>query len=419
MIVKNVLELIGSTPMVEITDKKNFGNKLQIFAKLEYLNPFGSLKDRIAWEMTKNEIKNWKKEEKIIIENSSGNTAKALAIIASIYGLKFKIITNRIKFLEKKDVLKILKADIKELPGKSQCLDPNDPYDPQFFIEKEIEKNPKKYVFTNQYFNQNNVIAHLKTAQEIDKDLNGKIDYFISGIGTAGSTLGIKKYFEKKKKKIKLIGVIAEKGETIPGIRNEKELLSVGHFKKENYDEIIPIAPDEAVKATLELIYNFGIITGPTGGASFAAIKKRFSKSNLKANIVFLACDRFEFYLSYFRKMLPQIFEEERKNLIKEDKKTIIDEEQFKKIINKNNFLLVDIRSNFAYKIKSLKKSINIPEAYLEEMIEKEMEIFPKDKEIIFICPFGERSVKYASYFKSKGYKSYSLKEGFYNLKNV
>lgn len=416
MIYQNIFELIGKTPMIEINNKKIFSENLKIYAKLEYLNPFGSLKDRIAWEMVKEEIQNWQKNNKTIIENSSGNTAKALAIIAKIFKIPFKIITNRITFPEKKDVLKILDAEIQELPGKSQCLDPNDPYDPQFFIEKEIEKNPNKYIFTNQYFNLKNVTAHLKTAEEIDKDLNGKIDYFISGVGTAGSTLGIKKYFQSKNKKIKLIGVIAEKGETIPGIRNEKELYSVGHFKKENYDEIITISPDEATKAALELIYDYGIITGPTGGASFAAIKKRFFNFKEKANIVFLACDRFEFYLSYFKKMLPQLFEKNNNDQIKIDNSVKINKTNFNKIIKEKNNIIIDIRSNFAYKINHIENSINIPETYLEEIVEKNLEIFPKNLNLIFICPTGERSLKYASYFKKKGYKAYSLEGGIYNL---
>ncbi|MFN4212690.1 MAG: PLP-dependent cysteine synthase family protein [Microgenomates group bacterium] len=317
MIFNHITEAIGNTPIVKLDQNKIFNKNLNIYAKLEYLNPFGSLKDRIAWEMLKEEINQIKKEKKTIIENSSGNTAKALSILANIYGVNFKIITNRIKYQEKKDILKITKTEIKELPGKSQCLDPTDPYDPQFFIEKEIKKNPDKFYFTNQYFNENNFKAHLKTAKEIKKDLNENIDYFVSGVGTAGSTLGIKKYF---KNKIKVIGVISKKGETIPGIRNEKELFSVGLFDKNNLDQMVAISEEEAVKATLDLIWNFGIVTGPTGGASYAAIKKIFKNEKRRLSIVFLACDRFEFYLSYFKKIKPDIFEKEIKTFDKKIK---------------------------------------------------------------------------------------------------
>ncbi len=416
MIYQKITDLIGSTPIIHLDKNKIFNKKLNIYAKLEYLNPFGSLKDRIAWEMIKDKIADIKKNNQTIIENSSGNTAKALSIIASNHGIKFKIITNRIKYEEKKDILKITKTKIEELPGKSQCLDPTDPYDPQFFIEKEISKNPNKYYFTNQYFNENNFKAHLKTAEEIDRDLNGKIDYFISGVGTAGSTLGIKKYF---KNRVKVIGVICEKGETIPGIRNEKELFSVGLFDKKNLDSIITINEKEAIEATLELIWDFGIITGPTGGASYAAIKKLFKKEEKKLNIVFLACDRFEFYLSYFKKMKPDLFENKKDTQIQikkiEIKNLEIDKDKLDKLIEKNEAIIVDIRSNFAYKIKSINNSINLPETYLEEIIEKKLTIFPKNKILIFVCPTGDRSLVAAAKFKALGYKAYSLKNGIFN----
>lgn len=416
MIFNKITDLIGNTPMVKLDNNKTFNKNLNIFAKLEYLNPFGSLKDRIAWEMIKEALPEIIMNNKTVIENSSGNTAKALSILANIYGLKFKIITNRIKYEEKKDILKITKTKIEELPGKSQCLDPTDPYDPQFFLEKEISKSPNKYYFTNQYFNENNFKAHLKTAEEIDKDLSGKIDYFISGVGTAGSTLGIKKYF---KNRVKVIGVISEKGETIPGIRNEKELFSVGLFDKKNLDSIIAISEKEAVEATLELIWDFGIITGPTGGASYAAIKKLFKEEKKKINIVFLACDRFEFYISYFKKIKPEFFNIEKNtfNQIKkiEIKNLEINKHKLNKLIKNDNTIIIDIRSNFAYNIKSIKNSINLPEAYLEEMVEKKLTIFPKNKILIFVCPTGERSLSIAAKFRSIGYKSYSLKEGIFN----
>jgi len=153
MIYKSITQLIGNTPMIELERKKT-GLDVYVFSKLEYLNPFGSLKDRMAWEMIKDNIEEIIKNKKTIIENSSGNTAKALAILSQVFGVNFKIITNRIKFSEKKDVLKISNTVIKELPGKSQCLDPKDPYDPQFFLEKEIKESPGKYFFTNQYFNK-------------------------------------------------------------------------------------------------------------------------------------------------------------------------------------------------------------------------------------------------------------------------
>jgi cysteine synthase B len=423
MIYKSITQLIGNTPMIELERKKT-GLDVNVFSKLEYLNPFGSLKDRMAWEMIKDNIEEIIKNKKTIIENSSGNTAKALAILSQVFGVNFKIITNRIKFSEKKDVLKISNTVIKELPGKSQCLDPKDPYDPQFFLEKEINESPSKYFFTNQYFNKKNMEAHIKTGEEIIKDLNGKIDYFVSGLGTAGSTLGIKNAFKKYGLKTKMIGVIASGLETIPGIRNKKEMLSVGLFDPKNYDEIIEINPLDAVYASLELINKFGIISGPTGGASYSAIKKYFANKK-DCNVVFLACDRYEFYLSYYKKMVPSIFLENQKDeenifnfnyqsYMKKLKEFEIDAEKI--AANLDNYLLVDIRINFSYRFERVKGSINIPEDQLETIINNNFP-FPKEKPIVFICPNGERSIKYALYLKTKGYRAFSLKGGIEGLK--
>lgn len=425
MIYHNITEIIGNTPIIYLQkSKERFG--VSIYAKLEYLNPFGSLKDRIAWMMIKDELKKIKKNKKEIIENSSGNTAKALAILASIYGVKLNLVTNRIKFPEKRDVLKIIGATIEELPGKSQCLDPKDPYDPQFIIEKKLIKEPEKYFFTNQYFNSLNKLAHHQTAKEILEDLP-MITHLFTGVGTAGSSSGIKEYLEKINKKIKVIGIISEEYQIIPGIRSKKELASVGLFDKKNYDYLITVTNEEAVKGSLELIREYGVISGPTGGASFFGIKKYFaSKKENEAHVLFLACDRFEFYLDYFKKIKPELFEEKKERSI--DHLVLNQSEKSKYQIKPNlffkqwannpkNFLIVDIRSNIAFRVERIRGSINIPESYLQEMINNQY-LFPKEKTIVFVCPFGENSIKYAYYLNEHlGYRSYSLSGGILEIK--
>lgn len=419
MLYKKITDLIGNTPLVQL-EKNKHNLSINLYSKLEYLNPFGSLKDRMAWEMVKNDIEKISKNKLTIIENSSGNTAKALSILAKMYNTNFKIITNRIKFSEKKDVLKIVNTIIEELPGKSQCLDPNDPYDPQIFLEKEINKNPDKYYFTNQYFNEKNKQAHIKTGEEIIKDLNGKIDYFFSGLGTGGSTLGIIEAFKKHKIKTKFIGVIAKGTETIPGIRNLKELYSVGLFDQKNYDDIIEVDPINAALSSIELIKKFGIISGPTGGTSYEAIKNYFKNKKENKNVVFLACDRYEFYLSYYKKLFPEIFDEYKKNSLtnfvfdQNDDSIEINIKDVKKL--KKPTIIIDIRINISYQIEHIPDSINIPESYLEELASSG-KIFPKNKIIIFVCPNGDRSKKYAAYFKSLGCQSFSLKGGILDLK--
>jgi cysteine synthase B len=420
MIYKSIFELIGNTPMVEIPVEVHQIENLSLFCKLEYYNPFGSLKDRMALEMIKDQIEDLKKG-KIVIENSSGNTAKALQIIASIYGNHLKTITNRIKNPEKKEVLQLLGAEIEELPGKSQCYDPSDPNDPLVHVEREMNSHPSKYIYTNQYFNQKNVKAHYKnTGREIIKDL-GMVDYFFSGLGTTGSTKGISQALKEKNKKTQSIGIIAQSDNLIPGIRNAKEMFEVGLFEKKIYDRIMEVSTEEAIDGSIELIRKTGILIGPTGGASYAAIKKYFKdkKIETKVNAVFLACDRFEWYLSYYKKYKPAIFQEEFKKdsvylhqINNEESLDISIDDLLNKIKKEpEKLLIIDIRTNIAYKFGHLNDSINIPEQFLNEIIDRSLP-FPKEKIIIFVCPTGERSRFYASYLKKQGYQSFSLAGG-------
>ncbi len=420
MIYKSIVELIGNTPILEIDKKVHQIKNVNLFVKLEYYNPFGSLKDRMAWWMIKDNLEGIKKG-KIIIESSSGNTAKALQILASIYGSSLKTVTNRIKNKEKKQILQLLGADINELPGKSQCYDPNDPNDPLVYINDEVNKNPDKYFYTNQYFNYKNVEAHYEgTGREILKDLN-RVDYFFSGLGTTGSTKGVKKALKEKNNNTKIIGIVSSEDDVIPGIRNNQELFEVGLFDKNDYDDIVIINSQDAINGSLELIKKSGVLVGPTGGASYAAIKKYFNNKQLKENInvVFLACDRFEWYLDYYYQRRPDLFSEPiYKDSIKNFKineSLDIDmsaEELDRKIKEESdNLILVDIRSNIAYKFGYIQNSINIPEDYLENVIDRSM-LFPKDKNIVFICPNGQRSRKYAQYLRQFNYQSYNLQGG-------
>lgn len=425
MIYNNIFELIGNTPVVKISDKVHGIKNLNLFVKLEYQNPFGSLKDRMAWEMVKDDLDKIK-NGKIIIENSSGNTAKALQVIASVYGSHLKTITNRIKNHEKKMILQVLGAEVQELPGKSQCYDPSDPNDPLAHTEREVAASPDKYLYTDQYFNEKNVHAHYQgTGKEILEDI-GRIDYFFSGLGTTGSTKGITKALKENNKKTKSVGVIASSMDVIPGIRNSKEMFEVGLFDSKIYDDILEVSALNAIDASLELIRKSGILVGPTGGATYSAILNYFKGFELKrqTNAVFLACDRFEWYLSYYKDLKPEIFgDNANENSIKRFKdisfsKDISPEELVEMLNKKENLQIVDIRSNIAYKVGHISKSINIPDEEFERMIDKSNP-FPNETTVVVVCPNGELSKLYSAYLRKNNIKSYSLAGGIFEWKRL
>ncbi len=422
MLYKSVTELIGNTPLIEISKEITKLKNINVYAKCELYNPFGSLKDRAGYAMLKDEIQKLKENKMTVIESSSGNTAKALQIICSMNGIPFKTVTNRIKIPETKEILKVAGAEIEELPGLSECPDPTDPNDPVAYIERIVSENPNKYYHTNQYTNLKNPKAHYEhTGKEIYDDL-GKVDYFFGTLGTTGSSRGTIEYLLEKNKNLKKIGIIAEKGDTIPGIRNKDEMYEVGIFNKSLYDEIVSVNSDEAVEEMLVLNRKCGILGGPTSGAAFKGTLKYLREIDDKlkepANAVFIACDRMEWYMSYIKKRRPEIFDSEIK---RETIRTLTEEDmKYAKTINinnaeewieKNNPIIIDLRGNLAYKNGHIANAINITDIFFEDLVDNGTS-FSKENSVLLVCSIGDKSKKFSSLLNKKGMNVYSLENG-------
>ena len=422
MLYKSVTELIGNTPLIEISKEITKLKNINVYAKCELYNPFGSLKDRAGYAMLKDEIQKLKENKMTVIESSSGNTAKALQIICSMNGIPFKTVTNRIKIPETKEILKVAGAEIEELPGLSECPDPTDPNDPVAYIERIVSENPNKYYHTNQYTNLKNPKAHYEhTGKEIYDDL-GKVDYFFGTLGTTGSSKGTIEYLLEKNKNLKKIGIIAEKGDTIPGIRNKDEMYEVGIFNKSLYDEIVSVNSDEAVEEMLVLNRKCGILGGPTSGAAFKGTLKYLREIDDKlkepANAVFIACDRMEWYMSYIKKRRPEIFDSEIKRetirtLTEEDMKyaKTIDINNAEEWIEKNNPIIIDLRGNLAYKNGHIANAINITDIFFEDLVDNGTP-FSKENSVLLVCSIGDKSKKFSSLLNKKGMNVYSLENG-------
>ena len=422
MLYKSVTELIGNTPLIEISKEITKLKNINVYAKCELYNPFGSLKDRAGYAMLKDEIQKLKENNMTVIESSSGNTAKALQIICSMNGIPFKTVTNRIKIPETKEVLKVAGAEIEELPGLSECPDPTDPNDPVAYIERIVSENPNKYYHTNQYTNLKNPKVHYEhTGKEIYDDL-GKVDYFFGTLGTTGSSRGTIEYLLEKNKNLKKIGIIAEKGDTIPGIRNKDEMYEVGIFNKSLYDEIVLVNSDEAIEEMLVLNRKCGILGGPTSGAAFKGTLKDLREIDDKlkepANAVFIACDRMEWYMSYIKKRRPEIFDSEIKRetirtLTEEDMNyaKTIDVNNAEEWIEKNNPIIIDLRGNLAYKNGHIANAINITDIFFEDLVDNGTP-FSKENSVLLVCSIGDKSKKFSSLLNKKGMNVYSIENG-------
>jgi len=417
MLVQSITDLIGNTPLLEISPRVHGLANIKLYAKLELFNPWGSVKDRTAWGILKPHLGELSK--KLVIENSSGNTAKALQMIASLHGSSGKTITNRIKVPEVKDILQLIGIQIQELPGKSDCYDPNDPNDPVVYIQQEIAKDPEKYVYSDQYFNDLNRTVHYDTTgKEIIEDL-GSVDYLIGGLGTTGSTLGAAQRIQEHNPHLVTIGVVAEKDDYIPGIRNYDEILEVGLFNPHFYSTIVTVSSSDALEAMMRLIRGVGLLAGPTTGATFLGglqyLREVDQTLTQTKHAVFIACDRVEWYISYIRKRKPEWFGQSRVQSWRDtaaiDTKVEIPSHVIVQWIQENKPLIVDLRQPISFKTAHIPESINVPYDQLDSMLNITNPFCTKQS-ILLICPLGEKSALVASYLKTKNINAYSLQGG-------
>ncbi len=419
---EDITELIGDTPIVKVDQSVTGLENIEVYAKLEYYNPFGSIKDRVGHYLLKDNLEELKQKDKTVIESSSGNTAKALKTLTEINNLKFKTLTNRIKLDHVKDTLLVLGTDIEELPGKSECPDPTDPDDPLSQIERIVEQKPEDYFHSGQYTSENNTRAHYETTgQEIIEDL-GEVDYLFGGLGTSGSTKGVAQALKEENPDTQVHGIIAEPSDFIPGIRNSNEMWEVGLFDRKLYDNFVEVDSIDALDAMVKLVKNTGIMGGPTTGANFHALinelKKIDSDLEEEKRAVFFACDRYEPYTDYIKERKGELFgkKKEKKGLQKLSSDEIenapqIDIEEAQEIVEDQDVTVIDIRSPKAFKTMHIPSSINIPKDYLTELY-RNASPFPECNKILFVCPIGKMSKRFAAMEKKKGREAYSMSEG-------
>ncbi len=292
MIFENILETIGQTPLVKI-NRLNTKENVKICAKLEGFNPSGSIKDRIALRM----IEQAEAEEclcngKTIIEPTSGNTGIGLAMIGAVKGYKVEIVMSSAVSVER---IKMIRA----FGAKVTLTDAKKGTDGAILKARElIGMYPDKYFMPDQFSNKYNNIAHYKTTgEEIWKQANGKIDYFVSAIGTSGTIMGVGKALKENNPKIKIVCAHPVKGHYIQGLKNMEEAIVPSIYDPSKIDETIMVETEEAWKMSLRIIREEGIFVGMSSGAALYAALKIAEKIK-SGNIVVIFPDRGEKYLS-------------------------------------------------------------------------------------------------------------------------
>lgn len=301
-IYKSATEIIGNTPIVEfINIEKNDGLKANILAKLEYLNPAGSVKDRIAKAMIEDaEKKGILKKDSVIIEPTSGNTGIGLASIAAAKGYRIILTMPETMSVERRNILKAYGAEIVLTPGPSGMKGAIQKADE---LAKEI---PGSFV-PEQFENPANPEIHRQTTgPEVWNDTDGKVDIFVSGVGTGGTITGTGEYLKSKNPDVKIVAVEPKDSPVLSeGTAGPHKIQGIGAgfvpktLNTDVYDEIIKISNDDAFETAKRVAKEEGILVGISSGAALhAAIELAKRPENSGKNIVVLLPDSGDRYYS-------------------------------------------------------------------------------------------------------------------------
>ena len=301
-IYKSADQLIGNTPMVELTKiEKELGLEAKILAKLEYFNPAGSVKDRIAKAMIDDAEKSGKlKPGSVIIEPTSGNTGIGLASVAAARGYRIIIVMPETMSVERRQLMAAYGAELVLTEGAKGMKG-------AIAKAQELADETENSFIPGQFVNEANPKAHFETTgPEIYEDTDGEVDIFVAGVGTGGTVTGTGQYLKSKKPEVKVVAVEPETSPVLSqGKAGSHKIQGIGAgfvpdvLDTSVYDEIIPVADNDAFETGRLIGRKEGVLVGISSGAAvYAAIQLAKRPENKGRNIVVLLPDTGDRYLS-------------------------------------------------------------------------------------------------------------------------
>lgn len=295
---EDILHTIGNTPLVKINGL-NPNKNATILAKLEGFNPTGSIKDRIALSMIEQaEAEGKLRKGKTIIEPTSGNTGVALAMIGAVKGYEVEIVMSDAVSIERRQMIEAFGAKVTLTEAKFGT-------DGAIRKARELVKDyPQKYFMPDQFSNEYNKIAHYRTTgEEIWRQTGGRIDYFVSSIGTSGTIMGVGKALKEHNPEIKVVSAHPVKGHYIQGLKNMEEAIVPAIYDPSKIDITIMVETEVAYEMARQIVKKEGIFVGMSSGAAMYAATE-IARRIGSGTIVTVFPDRGEKYLStsLFRK---------------------------------------------------------------------------------------------------------------------
>ena len=299
---QKIIDTIGNTPLVELSNlESKYNLKARIIAKVEYFNPGGSVKDRIAKAMIeKAEKEGLINKDTVLVEPTSGNTGIGLSMVAASKGLKIILTMPETMSIERRNLLKAYGAELVLTEGSKGMKG-------AIAKAEELAKEIPNSFIPSQFTNMANPNIHyLTTGPEIFKDLDGNIDYLVAGVGTGGTLSGTGKYLKENKPSIKVVAVEPETSPVLSkGTPGPHKIQGIGAgfvpqtLDTSIYDEIITIGNEEAMEVGKESARTEGLLVGISSGAAIkAAIKLAQREENAGKTIVVILPDTGERYLS-------------------------------------------------------------------------------------------------------------------------
>lgn len=295
-------QLIGGTPLLELSNlEKEFGLKARVLAKLEYFNPAGSVKDRVAKMMLDDAEKaGVLKKDSVIIEPTSGNTGIGLASVAAARGYRIIIVMPDTMSVERRQLMKAYGAELVLSEGAKGMKG-------AIAKAEELAKEIPNSFIPGQFVNPSNPKAHYEsTGPEIWKDTDGKVDYFVAGVGTGGTVTGTGKYLKEKNPAVKVVAVEPATSAVLStGVAGKHSIQGIGAgfvpeiLDTKIYDEIITVANEDAFAFGKKIGRTEGVLVGISSGAAvWAAVELAKRPENEGKTIVVLLPDTGDRYLS-------------------------------------------------------------------------------------------------------------------------
>lgn len=417
------------TPLVRLNKVTPFRHTV-VYAKLEWYNPFGAVKDRIAANLIRDgEQRGVLGPGKKLVEATSGNTGLGLAMVGNVRGYTLQTPLSGDIPLEKRTVLRFFGTDVVEMDD-SLCPAPGSP---EGAIAKahEVAATDKQYVLLDQYANEANPDGHYRTTgPEIWRQTDGKVTHFVAGLGTCGTITGTGRFLKEKSASVKVLGVYPEEGHDIPGVRSKRQLDQTKLYRPQEYDGEVEVMDREAYDLCLRLNRQEAIIAGPSSGMALAGAFKMIPDEPGNVAVVIFPDNIFKYASSVLRhfpelRPPPPVAATPRaaSRPAADDESPADTDDLLRQMIDnlRNPYdtipvaeldelirggdrpVIIDIRSPDQFAESHVPGSVNIPQAELPARGDE----LPDDRDapIIMVCNIGKKSKYTTLFLKSKGYR--------------